>query len=88
MMVDIRSQTREDLQNQFILWDQPVYRVAQLLQWLYARRVESWEAMSNLPKALRLLLQQTYAIRSPSWRANKVRAIRRKNFCGVWPMAL
>jgi 23S rRNA (adenine2503-C2)-methyltransferase len=65
MMVDIRSQTREELQSQFILWDQPVYRVAQLLQWLYAHRAESWEQMSNLPKALRVLLQQTYAIRFP-----------------------
>jgi 23S rRNA (adenine2503-C2)-methyltransferase len=63
-MVDIRSQTQEELQNQFILWDQPVYRVGQLLQWLYAQRVESWEAMTNLPKALRLLLQQTYTIQS------------------------
>jgi 23S rRNA (adenine2503-C2)-methyltransferase len=36
-----------------------------LLQWLYAHRVESWEEMSNLPKALRVLLQQTYAIRFP-----------------------
>jgi 23S rRNA (adenine2503-C2)-methyltransferase len=65
-MADIRSQTQEDLQNQFKLWDQPVYRVAQLLEWLYVHRVENWEAMSNLPKGLRVLLQQTYTIHSPA----------------------
>jgi 23S rRNA (adenine2503-C2)-methyltransferase len=66
MLVDIRSQTQEDLQKQFKLWQQPLYRVAQLLEWLYGHRVESWEAMSNLPKALRVLLQQTYTIQSPT----------------------
>jgi 23S rRNA (adenine2503-C2)-methyltransferase len=65
-MVDIRSQTHDDLQKQFTLWQQPLYRVAQLLEWLYAHRVESWEAMSNLPKALRVLLQETYTIHSPA----------------------
>jgi 23S rRNA (adenine2503-C2)-methyltransferase len=66
MMVDIRSQTQEDLQRQFVLWNQPAYRVDQLLEWLYAHRVESWDKMSNLPKALRVLLQETYAISSPA----------------------
>jgi 23S rRNA (adenine2503-C2)-methyltransferase len=65
VMVDVRSQTQEDLQKQFVLWQQPAYRVAQLLEWLYAHRVEGWEQMSNLPKELRLLLQQTYTIQSP-----------------------
>jgi 23S rRNA (adenine2503-C2)-methyltransferase len=65
-MVDIRSQTQEDLQKQFVLWQQPAYRVAQLLEWLYAHRVESWDEMSNLPKGLRVLLQETYTISSPT----------------------
>src|SRR5713101_7467345 len=52
-MVDIRSVTREELQARFSEWGQPPYRVDQLLDWLYARRVSSWSAMSNLPKALR-----------------------------------
>jgi 23S rRNA (adenine2503-C2)-methyltransferase len=66
VMVDIRSQTQEDLQKQFVLWQQPAYRVAQLLEWLYVHRVEGWEEMSNLPKGLRTLLQETYALRSPT----------------------
>jgi 23S rRNA (adenine2503-C2)-methyltransferase len=66
MIVDIRSRTQEDLQKQFTLWQQAFYRVAQLLEWLYAHRVESWQEMSNLPKALRVLLQETYTIHSPA----------------------
>jgi 23S rRNA (adenine2503-C2)-methyltransferase len=66
MMVDVRSQTQEELLAQFKTWDQPAYRVGQLLDWLYTRRVESWEMMSNLPKALRALLAQTYTIQSPA----------------------
>ena len=53
MNCDIKSQTLEELQAQFQTWEQPTYRVTQLLQWLYERRAASWEAMSNLPKALR-----------------------------------
>jgi 23S rRNA (adenine2503-C2)-methyltransferase len=61
-MLDIRSQSQEDLQKQFALWQQPAYRVGQLLEWLYAHRVKSWDEMSNLPKALRALLQENYAL--------------------------
>jgi 23S rRNA (adenine2503-C2)-methyltransferase len=66
MTVDIRSQTQEELQKQFLQWDQPVYRVGQLLQWLYAHHAASWEEMSNLPKTLRALLQENYALNFPA----------------------
>ncbi len=66
MKVDIRSQTQEELLSQYVLWQQPVYRVGQLLEWLYLHRVESWEAMTNLSKALRALLQENYTITSPT----------------------
>ncbi len=62
---DIKSQTQEELQAQFQAWDQPSYRVAQLLDWLYVRRVTSWEAMTNLPKALRERLHQQYTLPVP-----------------------
>src|ERR1051325_236374 len=58
---DIKSQTLEELQAQFQTWEQPTYRVTLLLQWLYERRVTSWDAMTNLPKSLRELLKQHYA---------------------------
>ena len=53
MPTDIKSLTREELEARFKLWEQPVYRVTQLLEWLYIRRVTSWDAMTNLPKKLR-----------------------------------
>jgi 23S rRNA (adenine2503-C2)-methyltransferase len=59
---DIKSQTAEELQAQFQTWDQPTYRATQLLEWLYERRATSWDAMTNLPKSLRELLNQHYAL--------------------------
>ena len=53
MLPDIRSQTRDDLEARFKAWELPPFRVGQLLKWLYEGRVTSWEAMTNLPKALR-----------------------------------
>jgi len=59
---DIKSQTREELEAQFTAWEQPIYRVKQLMDWLYVHRVTDWEAMTNLPKVLREKLRQEYAL--------------------------
>ena len=60
-MDDIRSQTREELAAQFGEWGEPAYRVDQVLEWIYKRRVSSWDAMSNLSKALRERLASRFA---------------------------
>ena len=62
MPTDIKSLTREELEAQFKAWEQPVYRVAQLLEWLYVRRVAAWDAMTNLPKALRERLKKEFTL--------------------------
>lgn len=62
MTQDIKSQTREELAPRFTDWKQPAYRVAQLLEWLYTRRVTDWDAMTNLPKSLRDQLRQAYSL--------------------------
>ena len=62
VVTDIKTLTREELEAQFAGWQQPVYRVAQLLEWLYARRAASWDEMTNLPKSLRDLLRQQYSL--------------------------
>ena len=62
MLADIRCQTAEELESRFRDWGQPAYRVKQLLEWLYAHRATSWEAMTNLPKALREELRQHYSL--------------------------
>jgi 23S rRNA (adenine2503-C2)-methyltransferase len=59
---DIKSQTFEELQEQFRAWECPTYRVTQLLEWLYERKATSWDAMTNLPKSLREKLEHTYSL--------------------------
>lgn len=62
MLPDIKSQTREELEAQFKSWGQSAYRVTQLLEWLYARRVTDWDAMTNLPKELRAKLREHFSL--------------------------
>jgi 23S rRNA (adenine2503-C2)-methyltransferase len=62
VLADIKSLTREELAVQFKTWDLPAYRLDQLLNWLYVRRVGDWDAMSNLPKALRERLSTHYSL--------------------------
>ena len=59
---DIKSFTRAEIEVVLQKWRQPAYRVAQLLDWLYTHRVTNWDAMTNLPKALRDQLRQTYSL--------------------------
>jgi 23S rRNA (adenine2503-C2)-methyltransferase len=59
---DIKSLTREELEAQFKRWSEPAYRVTQLLEWLYARRVTTWDAMTNLPKSLREKLRDNFSL--------------------------
>ena len=59
---DIKSQTREQLAVKFADWGQPDYRVDQLLQWLYTKRVAKWEEMTNLSKPLREHLAAEFAL--------------------------
>ncbi len=63
-MTDIKSLTREELEAQFKLWEQPAYRVTQLLEWLYLRRATAWDTMTNLPKRLRAQLSENYSLGS------------------------
>ena len=58
----MKSQTVEELQEQFQAWDCPTYRVTQLLDWLYRRKAISWETMTNLPKPVREKLAHTYSL--------------------------
>jgi 23S rRNA (adenine2503-C2)-methyltransferase len=62
VLPDIKSQTREELAARFAEWNLPAYRLDQLLQWLYVRRVTDWDAMTNLPRQLRDKLREHYAL--------------------------
>ncbi len=64
MPTDIKSLTREEIEAQFKTLDQPAYRVAQLLDWLYVRRAASWDVMTNLPKSLREKLRENFSLQT------------------------
>lgn len=64
MLPDVRHESRKTLIALFENWGEPLYRVDQLLQWLWPRRAASWEEMTNLPKTLRARLAETYSIGS------------------------
>ena len=62
--IDIKSLTRDELAAQFAAWNQPAYRVAQVLEWLYVHRVAAWDAMTNLPKPLREILRENFTLQA------------------------
>jgi 23S rRNA (adenine2503-C2)-methyltransferase len=61
---DIKSLTREEFESQFKDWNEPAFRVTQLLDWLYVRRATSWDVMSNLPKPLREKLRKHFTLQT------------------------
>jgi len=64
VVCDIKSVTREELAARLQEWDEPAYRVDQLLEWLYRHHATSWDAMTSLPKSLRDKLGGHYALHS------------------------
>ena len=61
-MTDIKALTRDAVAARFKEWGEPAYRVEQVLSWIYQRRVASWDAMTNLPKALREKLRAEFSL--------------------------
>jgi 23S rRNA (adenine2503-C2)-methyltransferase len=59
---DLRDQTRETLAAAFAEWQEPAYRLEQLLGWLYPRRSDTWDSMTNLPRPLRDRLAQRWSL--------------------------
>jgi 23S rRNA (adenine2503-C2)-methyltransferase len=64
VVADIKSLSRGELEARFAAWQQPAYRVVQLLDWLYSRRVTNWDDMTNLPRGLRDRLAETFSIQT------------------------
>lgn len=57
---NIRSQHRRELESWLLRNGHPRFRADQILRWLYARRVDSWNTMSNLPESLREALSENF----------------------------
>jgi len=51
-VVDIKSQTAEEFAGSISDWVNRIYRVAQLLEWLYVHRVGEWEAICRFSQSL------------------------------------
>lgn len=64
----LKGLTRPQLELLFQQWGEPRYRAVQLLEWLYAKGVEDFDAMSNLPKALRQHLAESCTTQTLSLR--------------------
>jgi 23S rRNA (adenine2503-C2)-methyltransferase len=62
MKMSLLGITRDELLGQLQEHGHPAYRVDQILDWVWKKRPESIEQMSNLPKNLRDFLQENYTL--------------------------
>lgn len=60
-MTDIRALTLPDLEAIFAEWNEPRFRAKQCYEWLWNKGATEWDAMTNLPKALRARLSENYS---------------------------
>ncbi|MBW4436314.1 MAG: 23S rRNA (adenine(2503)-C(2))-methyltransferase RlmN [Pleurocapsa minor GSE-CHR-MK-17-07R] len=59
---DIYGLTLQDLTGLLAGWGQPKFRAKQVWDWLYDSRVDSFDKMTNLPRALREQLDGAYRL--------------------------
>jgi 23S rRNA (adenine2503-C2)-methyltransferase len=52
-ITNIYDISQDDLVKSLAEWKQPAYRAKQIEEWLYAHKVDTFDAMTNLPAALR-----------------------------------
>ena len=62
----IHGETPESLGERLAAAGHPRYRAAQVFEWLYPRRAESPDAMTNLPAGLRAWLAEQYDFQATS----------------------
>ena len=58
-----------------------------MLEWLYPRRAEAWDQMTNVPKPLRQQLSQTYSLGSLELLRRQGARDSTRNSSGAWPTA-
>src|ERR1043166_1273803 len=57
---DIKSLRLEELQEKLDELDEPKYRAGQVADWLYQKRVASFDEMTDLPQSLRAELRGNF----------------------------
>ena len=55
--------TKIQLTDLLAEFGQPTYRATQILDWIYKKRAQSWDEMTNLPESLRVALAERYPLR-------------------------
>jgi 23S rRNA (adenine2503-C2)-methyltransferase len=58
---DLKSLLLSELQEQLCNLGEPSYRAGQILDWLYKKRVDTIDKMTNLPRSLRSLLAEKFS---------------------------
>ncbi len=61
---DIHDLSFEELTGILKAWGEPSYRAEQVFDWLYKRGVGSFNTFTDIPKALRLKLDESFSLRS------------------------
>jgi 23S rRNA (adenine2503-C2)-methyltransferase len=61
VLPSITSLSLDELNARLHALGQPAYRAKQIMDWLYQKRVDSFEAMTDLPQTLRTLLATEFA---------------------------
>jgi 23S rRNA (adenine2503-C2)-methyltransferase len=56
-MINLYDLTPQQLVDLFKQWGQPAFRAKQIREWLYDKRIASFDAMKNIPKELRARLE-------------------------------
>lgn len=62
MKKDIRELSLADIEATLAGWGEPKFRAKQLFEWLWAKKCTDIDAMSNLSKALRTRLKETFTL--------------------------
>lgn len=57
MKINLFAMTQDELVDLLATWGEPKFRAQQIWDWLYDKRVKSFDQMRNLPKALRERLE-------------------------------
>lgn len=67
----LTGETLDSLTEKLRARGEPAFRAKQILEWLYKKRVRSWDEMSNLSKPLRTWLAETFDLMPVSLVLNK-----------------
>ena len=59
--IDIKSLLLDELQEKVLQLGEPSYRAGQIADWLYKKRVDAVEQMTDLPRLLRARLVETFS---------------------------